>query len=825
MPISPYIDVILPLPLAGSFTYALPMAMGEQVSVGSRVIVPFGRKKFYTGIVQGFSPAAPKEYEVKEALCVLDSHPVVRHPQLKLWEWMSDYYLCSIGDVYKAAVPTGLKIESETRFEANPDFDAEDASTLPERELLIWQLLQTKGKLEAKEIEKETGFRSVPTLMQRLVERGAAIVSETIVDKYRPKREKYARIAFARADEEALRAAFAAVKGAKKQEMLLMTLLQLSGFTRAGVPVAEVTQQELLDKAQATTTILKALVDKGLVERYTKEVSRFAASQAAVSPLPALSDAQSEALRQIHSSFKDKQTVLLHGVTSSGKTEIYAHLIDYVLSQGMQALYLVPEIALTTQLTARLRAIFGDRLLIYHSKFTDNERVEIWRRLLRGNEPCVVVGARSAIFLPFAKLGLCIVDEEHDQSYKQFDPAPRYNARDCAIMLAHMHGGKTLLGSATPAVETYYKALSGKYGLVSLLERYKGATQPEIEIVDMAKAAKKKAIDASFADTTIAAVRQAVRDGQQAIVFHNRRGFAPMARCGKCQYVPKCQYCDVSLTYHKRANSLVCHYCGASYPLPETCPVCGEAAIDVVGYGTERIEDEVDRIFPEAKSLRMDLDTTRNKNSYENLIDQFSQRKADILVGTQMVTKGLDFGGVSVVAVVNADNIINFPDFRSAERAFCILEQVSGRAGRRDIPGHVLIQTRTPEHPVIQHVQAHDYLAFYTAEIEERRVFSYPPFTRLIYIRLKHRDERELDEIASLYADRLRQLFGNRVQGPAKPPVARVQSLFIRQIMLKVELNASMPKVKQILRDLYAHLRSTTPTLRSLILQYDVDPY
>lgn len=825
MLLSSYIDVILPLPLAGTFTYALPAAMSEQVSVGSRVIVPFGRKKFYTGIVQGFAPAAPKEYEVKEALCVLDSHPVMRHPQLKLWEWMADYYLCSIGEAYKAAVPTGLKIESETRFEANPDFDAEDASLLPERELMIWQLLQSKGKLEAKDIEKETGFRSVPTLVQRLVERGAAIVSETIVDKYRPKREKYARIAFARADEQALRDAFAAVKGAKKQEMLLMTLLQLSGFTRSGSPLTEVPQQQLLDKAQATTTILKALVDKGLVERYTKEVSRFAPTGIASSPLPELSEAQADALKQIHTAFKDKPTVLLHGVTSSGKTEVYAHLIDYVLSQGMQALYLVPEIALTTQLTARLRAIFGDRLLIYHSKFTDNERVEIWQRLLRGNEPCVVVGARSAIFLPFAKLGLCIVDEEHDQSYKQFDPAPRYNARDCAIMLAHMHGGKTLLGSATPAVETYYKALSGKYGLVSLTERYKGAVLPEIEIVDMARAAKKKEVDASFAAPTIATVRHAVGDGRQAIIFHNRRGFAPMARCSKCQYIPKCQYCDVSLTYHKRANSLVCHYCGASYPLPETCPACGEAAIDVVGYGTERIEDEVDRIFPEAKTLRMDLDTTRNKNSYESIIDLFSQRKADILVGTQMVTKGLDFGGVSVVAVVNADNIINFPDFRSAERSFCILEQVSGRAGRRDVPGRVLIQTRNPEHPVIQRVQSHDYQAFYAAEIEERRVFSYPPFTRLIYIRLKHRDERELDEIARLYADRLRELFGNRVQGPAKPPVARVQSLYIRQIMLKVELNASMPKVKQILRNLYAHLRATTPSMRSLILQYDVDPY
>lgn len=604
-----------------------------------------------------------------------------------------------------------------------------------------------------------------------------------------------------------------------------MNLLQLSNFTYLAKPVAEVKQQDLLDKSKSTTAILKSLVDKKLVERYVKEISRFHVDNSPNLSMPVLSEHQTEALKQIHDIFAEKSIALLHGVTSSGKTEVYVNLIDYVLKQGKQALYLVPEIALTTQLTVRLKAIFGERLIIYHSKFSDNERVEIWNKLLHSNEPYVILGARSSIFLPFAKLGIVIVDEEHDPSYKQFDPAPRYNARDSAIMLAQMHGAKTVLGSATPSIETYYKAITGKYGLVSLTERYNGANLPEITIVDMAKEYKKKTVQGSFALSTVSAIRNSVNEGHQAIVFHNRRGFAPIARCAKCQFIPKCHFCDVSLTYHKRANSLVCHYCGASYPLPETCPVCKEPAIEVVGYGTERIEDEVDEIFPEAKCLRMDLDTTRNKTTYENIIDTFSHRKADILVGTQMVTKGLDFDGVSTVVVVNADNLINYPDFRSSERAFNMLEQVAGRAGRRNKPGTVIVQTRNPEHPVIEFAKEHNFIDFFNKEIEERKLYSYPPFTRLIYIYLKHRDERELDNIASLYSTKLRELFGTRVQGPAKPPIARIQSLYIRQIMLKVELNASMKKVKEILRELYVGMRSQYSSMRGIILYYDVDPY
>lgn len=821
--ISSFVEVVLPLPLASTFTYSLPEVMQGSVGVGSRVIVPFGKKKFYTGIVAGFAPAAPREYEVKEVIHVLDAQPVLRHPQLRFWEWMAGYYMCSLGEVYNAAVPGGLKIESETQFELNPDFDMDDASLLSEREVIAAQLLSSKSRLTALEIQKETGFRNVTALMNKMVERGVAILSESLVEKYRPKREKCVRAAFERGSDEALRAAFAAVRGAKKQETLLMTLIHLTGFTVQGRELREVTQTELLEKSGCSATILKALADKGIVERYTRETSRFGHAGGGDTQLPELTAPQMTALDSIHASFLEKPTTLLFGVTASGKTEIYAHLVDYAMKQGSQVLYLVPEIALTTQLTQRLRRYFGDKLLVYHSKFSDNERVEIWNRLLHGNSPCVVVGTRSSLFLPFAKLDLIIVDEEHDQSYKQFDPAPRYNARDSAIMLAHMHGAKTLLGSGTPAVDTFYKAQTGKYALVQLKERFQGVEMPAMEMVDMSKEWKKKAVKGSLADITLAALKQTVEAKRQGIIFLNRRGYAPMARCTQCQYVPKCKNCDVSLTYHKRANTLICHYCGATYPLSDTCPACKQPAIEIVGYGTERVEDAIDEQLPEARTLRMDLDTTRNKNSYASMIELFSERKADLLVGTQMVTKGLDFDGVDAVAVVNADSMINFPDYRSAERAFCMLEQVAGRAGRKN-PGRVLVQTYNPAHPILQFVEKHDYEGFYHYELEERKAYAYPPFTKLIYVYLKHRDERELDNLASVYAAHLRELFGTRVQGPGKPGVARVQNYYIRQVMVKVEPEASVTKVKEVLQWLHADMRSKMPAMRGLVLYYDVDP-
>ncbi len=639
------------------------------------------------------------------------------------------------------------------------------------------------------------------------------------MERYRSKKEVYVRLIAQ--NNETLHDAFDKLKGAKKQEMMLLALIEMSRG-KDGIS-KEVARRELIERTGLSTAILSAMAQKGIVEIFKKEINRFKYNGLVAGTLPVLSVPQRDALDGVHRAFIDKSITLLHGITSSGKTEIYIHLISYVMNRGDQALFLVPEIALTTQLTRRLQRVFGDNVLIYHSKFSDNERVDIWKRLLESGQPCVVLGARSAIFLPFTRLGIVIVDEEHEQSYKQFDPAPRYNARDAAMVLASMHGAKTLLGSATPSVETYYKAISGRYGLVSLDKRYEGANLPAIEVIDMSVARKRYRVKGTFAERTMFLAHNALEKGEQVIFFHNRRGYAPMARCKMCGWIPKCEHCDVSLTYHRYHDELVCHYCGATYKSFSVCPACKEPGVEKLGYGTERVEDEVANLFPDAKISRMDLDTTRNKDGYEEIIENFSQRKSQILVGTQMVTKGLDFDGVSVVGVLNADTIINYPDFRATERAFNMLEQVSGRAGRRNTEGVVAVQTYQPTHPIIEHLQKHDYKGFYQMEIAERERYLYPPFTRLIYIYLKHRDDDVVCEMAAIYGNKLRELFGNRVFGPEEPAVSRVQSLYIRKIMLKIEVTASMKKVKTILRDLYERMHEN-PRMKGIVIYYDVDP-
>ena len=818
-----YAEVILPLPLNATFTYRIPEDMVQRIKVGQRVIVQFGSKKFYTGIIESISPIAPEGYEVKDIVSILDDFSITKHPQLKLWHWISEYYLCSIGDVYKAAVPAGLKVESETFIELDKDFEEDEENRLSEREVIICQLLEHEGKLSTSDIEKKTGFKNSLNIINHLISIGAVIVSEKLIERYRSKKETYIKLTAEPGDSDGLHKAFDAVKGAKKQETLLLALIEMSCFTRKGAENLEVSRAQLLERTGVTTAIISALAKKGIIEVYKKEINRFQFSGVVTYKLPTLSEAQENALNSITDSFSEHAITLLHGVTSSGKTEIYIHLLSRILQQSKQALFLVPEIALTTQLTHRLQKVFGERVLIYHSRFSDNERVDIWKKLLTEDEPCVVIGARSSLFLPFSNLGIVIVDEEHESSYKQYDPAPRYNARDVAIVLASMHGAKTLLGSATPSIETYYKAKTGKFGFVELLTRYENVTLPQIETVDMTIARKRYLTNGSFAKPTIDAANEALNNKNQIIVFHNRRGFAPMARCKQCAWTPKCEHCDVSLTYHRFQNQLICHYCGASYPLPTICPACKEPAVEILGYGTERIEEEVANLFPEHKILRMDLDTTRNKDNYENIIEDFSNHKANILVGTQMVTKGLDFGGVSLVTVLNADRLINFPDFRSAERAYNMLEQVSGRAGRRNTQGKVIVQTSNPSHPIIDFLKNHDYTGFFNHEIEERKEFNYPPFTRVIYIYLKHRDNNTLSEIATIYASHLRQLFGNRVFGPEEPIISRIQSLYIRKIMLKVETNASMAKVKKILRNTYEQMHQL-PRMKGMIVYYDVDP-
>lgn len=819
-----FADVLVPVPIAGSFTYSVPQEMAGQLKVGHRVIVPFGRKKFYTGIVTGMSTIVPQGYEVKDIAFVLDGGPVVRHPQLKFWNWVADYYLCTPGEVMKAAMPAGLKVESETFVQPDPDYEESSDDRLSQRELTVMELLLSSDKkLPLDAIARKTGFTNIGKVASSLLAKGAVMISENLVERYRSRKETYVRLKAERGNQADLHSLFDSVRSGGKQEKALLALIELSGFMRQGAEINEVTRSELIERAAVTTTVIAAMAKKGIVEIYHKEVNRFSYSGLISGELPKLTEAQGRALDEIHKSWLGKDITLLHGVTSSGKTELYIHLIDYVLRNGRQVLYLVPEIALTTQLTARLQRVFGEKVVIYHSKFSDNERVDIWKKMLSSSEPCVVIGARSSVFLPFSSLGLVIVDEEHESAYKQQDPAPRYNARDAAIVLASMHGAKTLLGSATPSVETYYKARTGRFGLVELSERFEGMKLPEMRLIDMSTARKKGLVTGTFAFETERLVNESLKRGEQAILFINRRGYAPIARCKLCGYVPKCDHCDVSLTYHRHLDKLVCHYCATPYSVPDVCPACKEPGIEVLGYGTERVEEEVESLFSGATIARMDLDTTRSKDGYENIIENFSKGRAQILVGTQMVTKGLDFDRVSTVGVINADSIINFPDFRASERAFNMIEQVAGRAGRRNDNGVVAIQTYNPSHPIFPYLLGHDYKGFYERELEERRTYNYPPFVRVIYIYLKHKDQAAVSAISFEYASRLRKLLGNRVSGPDEPYIARVQSLYIRRIMLKIENNASISKVKQLLNDVRVEM-TNLKILSGAVLYYDVDP-
>lgn len=812
----------MPLPISGSFTYSVPSIFEDEIEVGSRVLVQFGKKNYYTGIVELVHNNQPSDYEVKEIMMVLDAKPIVRHPQLKLWNWLAEYYLCSVGEVYKAAVPSGLKVESETYILLNSDYEYDENQNLTERMALVIQLLDRNGRMKINEIERETGFKNLGTLVNKMLEMGLVLIDERIVDKYRARKETLVRLNCDRNDNEALHGFFDIVKRARQQEKMLIAYLDLSAWMQSATP-KEVLKSDLLERSGASPAVLKGLVDKGVLEIYKKEINRFTVDVSESAELPQLSNAQLAAYNSILDKWKENKVTLLRGVTGSGKTEIYSHLINDVLNLGQQVLFLVPEISLTTQLTSRLQKIFGKRLLIYHSKFSDNERVDVWKKLLSTHEPLIVLGVRSSVFLPFAKLGLVIVDEEHESSYKQYDPAPRYNARDAAIVLASMHGAMTLLGSATPAVETYYKAKNGRFGLVELLERFDGIRMPEVKVVDMRDQRKRKECRGLYSNPLLVASRKALGEGKQVIMFQNRRGYAPMVECKECAWVPKCKNCDVSLVFHRNIRELRCHYCGYSMTLPNLCPVCGQDSVETYGYGTERIADDLNEIFNEYRVARMDLDTTRNKDAYEDIIEDFSSHKTDILVGTQMVTKGLDFERVRVVGVLNADSILNYPDFRSNERAFNMIEQVAGRAGRKNEVGEVYVQTTDPNNQIIEKVKTHDYEGYYDEQIDERQRFAYPPFTKIVNIYLKHKDERMVNSLAVNYVLELRKTFGNRVLGPEKPIVGRVANYYIQSIMLKIEANASMRKVKDLLRTVYERV-SVDKNMRSAILYYDVDP-
>lgn len=817
------IQVILPLPVQGTFTYEVPDDSRDYVGIGTRVLVQFGRKKYYTAIVSGIDQTPPKNYEVKQIMAVLDPHPALRYPQLKFWEWIADYYLCSVGEVMKAALPTGLKIESESVVTLNSDFDSEEGIHLTERQAMIVAALQHCGKDSLAGLEKTSGIKNVASHVNALLAAGVVRVDEKVVEKYRPKTVTKVRLLCGREDEDKIHSFFDMTYRSRQQQAVLLAYLDLSRFLVRGESLCDVERDTLLKASGVSPAVLKAVADKGILEIYKDKVNRFESKIASVRQDVSLSDVQSKVAKDIRDSFRDHAITLLHGVTGSGKTEIYCDLIAEVLDQGNQVLYLVPEISLTTQLTDRLRKVFGNRLLIYHSKFSDSERVDIWNTLLNSNEPMVVLGVRSSVFLPFARLGLIIVDEEHEASYKQYDPAPRYNARDAATVLASLHGAKTLFGSATPSIETYWKAQNGKFGLVTLSERYEGASLPDVEIIDMREMRKQKSVKGIMSTPLRKQTRDALDAGWQAIMFQNRRGFAPVVVCHTCGWSPKCGNCDVSMVYHKGSRLLRCHYCGATQTLPDLCPACGENTLEKYGYGTERIAEEVQEDFPDKTVARMDLDTTRNKQAYQDLIEEFAEHRTDILVGTQMISKGLDFEKVKIVGVLNADTLLNFPDFRSTERAFNMLEQVAGRAGRRKEPGKVLIQTTKADERVLEHVRKHDYATYYKEELEERQKYAYPPFTKIINVYLRNKDAATCDAAAVMLAIALREVFGGRVLGPERPFVSRVNTWYIQQIMLKIESGASMKKVKTLLRQVYERLASD-PRIKSSQIHYDVDP-
>ena len=816
-----YVDVIVPLPIASQYTYSVPAELEESVQEGCRVVVSFGQKKFYTAIVTKVHYVAPENYETKDVEEVLETSPVILPTQFRFWEWLSTYYLCTLGDVYKAAMPSGMKLESETLVAYNEEFEA--TVPLPKNEQRILDLLNDDKEQCVTQLQKASGLKSILPIIKRLLEKQAIFVKEDLKRNYKPRTEARVRLTEAYSTEHALRELFDNLGRAKKQLSLLMKYIELSGWMGTASTLKEVSKKDLLDKTAASVSILNSLVEKGVLETYYYEIGRLDKSIKGTLSLNPLNVAQERAFTAIRNSFQEKSVCLLHGVTSSGKTEIYIHLIEEVLRKGQQVLYLLPEIALTTQITERLKRVFGHRLGVYHSKFPDAERVEIWKKQLTDESYDIILGVRSSIFLPFKRLGLIIVDEEHENTYKQQEPAPRYHARSAAIMLASMYGAKVLLGTATPSVESYFNARKGKYGLVQLKERYKEIRLPHIELVDIKELTRQKRMKGPFSPVLVKEIRSALDRREQVILFQNRRGFAQMIECRTCGWIPKCKNCDVSLTFHKRLNQLTCHYCGYTQSVAASCPACGGVELLNRGIGTERIEEDIQLTFPDVRVARMDLDTTRSRTAYEKIIADFEQGKTDILIGTQMISKGLDFNHVNVVGILNADTMLNYPDFRSYERAFQLMAQVAGRAGRKDKQGLVILQTKSPELPVISQVLNNDYEQLYEDQLAERQVFRYPPFYRLIYVYLKHRKEDVLEQAAEMAATLLRTGLGNRVLGPDKPPIARIQTLFIKKIMIKVELTASMTKVRDYLKGVQRTL-SEDARFRSLIVYYDVDP-
>lgn len=821
-----FADILLPLALENTLTYGIPTDL--QLAVGQRVVVPLGRRKRYTGIVTRLHDEAPAEgVELKYVEEVVDEAPLLLPAQLQFWEWLANYYICTKGEVLKAALPSGLKLESEMRLiRAESPADVNEMTPLQQA---IYHLLDAEKPSTLEDITSKLKRTSIINTVRQMIENGWVEVRETMRESFRARTETYVRLPESVVLEDKIDALFDGLrKGGKPYALLLAytDLARSAAALRLRNPklLAEVSRSQLLQRVEGGDAALRALIEKGYLESYSVEVGRLKTCAATETlGMRPLNDHQQRALEQIKTSFEQHDITLLHGVTSSGKTEVYMKLIEDTLAQGKQVLYMLPEIALTTQITTRLGRVFGDKMGVYHSKFPDAERVELWKRQLTDKAFPLILGVRSSLFLPFQNLGLIIVDEEHETSYKQQDPAPRYHARDAALVLAKQLGAKVLLGTATPSLESFYKARQKRYGFVEMRERFGGVELPEIIVEDVKELKRKKMMKTPFSPRLKEEIQAALERKEQAILFLNRRGYSPVLDCHHCGWTPKCTQCDVSLTFHQREQRLVCHYCGKSYDVPRTCPNCHEADLRDIGYGTEKIQAAIEAVFPTARTARMDLDTTRSRAAYEQIIRKFQQGETDILIGTQMLTKGLDFDRVSVVGIINADQLTNMPDFRAHERAFQMLSQVAGRAGRRGKQGKVVMQTRQVEHSLTQQVVTNDYFGMYAEQMQERQLFRYPPFYRVIHIFLKHRDDRTVEAASAYLASLLRPHFPTDLLGPERPLVAKVQMQYIRKFMLKVAPNLQPASIRATLRAA-RNVVAEHPEFKGLTIYYDVDP-
>ncbi len=787
-----FIDVILPIPLQKAFTYHITEAEAKFLKPGIRVAVPFGKSRIYTALVYKIHNNPPTAYEAKTIHQILDEKSIITEYQLKHWEWIASYYMCSIGEVMRAAMPNAFILESETIISKNEKVTVQD-SELKDDEFLIYEALEHQSSLKISDVVSILDKKRVLPVINSLVEKGVLNLQEELYEKYQPKLVRYVKLHGNHKSQEKLQELLEELSRAPKQRKVILALFTMETSTKQPIKVSE-----LAERSGTSTAIIKTLIDKAILEEYHIRKDRVQFEGDGDADTKSLSEAQQNAYDEIETCFKEKSVALLHGVTSSGKTEIYVQLIQKQLELGKQILYLLPEIALTTQLVQRLQEYFGDKVAVFHSRYSANERVEVWNNMLNNSEKAqVVIGARSSLLLPFTNLGLIIVDEEHEQSYKQFDPAPRYHARDAAVVLANLHNAKTLLGSATPSLESYFNASQGKYGLIELNTRYNDVLMPDIELVDLADKYKRKRMKGHFSDRLIEEMTETLEEGFQIILFQNRRGFSPIIECTTCGTSPQCPNCDVSLTYHQYRDQLRCHYCGYNSAMLKSCQACGNATLDTKGFGTEQIEEEVKMLFPEKKVARMDLDTTRGKYGFEKIITSFEQREVDILVGTQMLTKGLDFRYVKLVGIMNADNLLNFPDFRAHERSYQLMAQVSGRAGRTDLRGKVLIQTYNPHHNILQQVSTNSYKKMFAEQMNDRHSYKYPPIYRLIKITFKHKDYNRVNLAADWYAKSLQQVFKTNVLGPEFPPVSRIRNLYNKNILVKIPHNQSLAKTKE----------------------------